>query len=128
MMLNTPNLQEKAKQYHAYGFTPKEIAERLQIDLTLVQTSLDEIPGDTRLWHPCPLGENAMKYTSDRTIPAFELLHQYDATYIQAVLDEYGFTGGAKILDTRIQDLYVLKRHFSYYEPLPEDAAEQISY
>lgn len=44
-----PNRQDEIKKFHEYGFEPKEIAEKLDIDVKLVESAIEDIPGDTRL-------------------------------------------------------------------------------
>lgn len=126
------NKQDLVLEYTDYGFTQKEISKKLDMDLNMVMSALEENELDfyaaksrIRVHNGNRGGSVHMK---DKNVRIFELLYAHGPTKINYKIRKLGMSKASRELNTTLGILYGLKDHFGYHRPLPLDALYRIPY
>jgi len=130
--MNT-NRQNIIKSYLDYGFTAEEIAEELDMDLALVRSALQpqkmlRTQKSSRSTRKVYTKRVWRTHSRDKTIQLYEILYKFGVKEINRNVRQFGLKPGARYMHIRWEDLYTLKIHFGYHNPLPGDALDKITY
>ena len=122
--------QDRIIKYYEYGFTPDEIAEEFDLPVEFVKLAIDnhkkstEIPFITRQFDRWKYS----RYGTTRVIKSLELLWEVGPRKFDKLVRQLGINAAAKELGVSRNLVFAAKSYFGYYEKIPEDAWNFISY
>lgn len=127
------NRQDMIKEYKDYGYSNTKIAEVLDIDIIMVNSALMEYnrpitERETQSLKRLYKGSDWKSHARDKHMGSYEVLYKYGAQHLNKIIKRYGLRPAADWLHIRQNDLISLKIHFGYYNNIPGDAIERITY
>lgn len=127
------NRQEMIIEYKDYGYSDTKIAKELDIDIMMVKSALMEYGPPITEFQAKSLkeiykGSSWVSHARDKHMGSYEMLYKYGAKDLNKYMKRYGIRPTAEFLREDPNHLISLKIHFGYYNNIPGDAIQRITY
>lgn len=126
------NRQDLIKQYADYGLTAEEISKELDLPIFLIKSALikptKKITERKVKQLRCSVPKYDKEKATDVTRPMYEILYKYGPRKINKFINKVGYELTSEVFGCKKGDLIALKLHFGYYNPIPGNALDTITY
>ncbi|MBC8551465.1 MAG: hypothetical protein H8D23_17610 [Candidatus Brocadiales bacterium] len=128
------NKQDLVKEYKDYGYSAQEIAQELNMPISLVNSALEgyKLPTTSykakETYKTYANDKTFRTRANDKTLPMYEVLYEYGPKDINRMVSTWGLTMTAKFTGYTKNNLIALKYHYGYHNHIPMDALDKTTY